>query len=132
MEYLEAVLLEGLRLHPPTSHLSRTCTEETSLIPGGPTIEPGVEVQVFKFKFIFYLNHYVGIRKVPVSGLCSDPSLYPRPDRFDPRRFLGRPKICGEEASGRFLAFGAGPRGCPGRAYAMLVAKAGMAALMAR
>ncbi len=67
--------------------------------------------------------------QVPLSGMCRDPELYPRPDAFDPQRFLAAD---GRKEKERFLGFGLGPRACPGRDFAMLQIKAGLAALLAR
>ncbi len=126
MEYMSAVILETLRMYPVVSHLSRTCESDYSLPGcgrrgGDLLVEKGTEVQI------------------PVSGVCADPDWHRRPERFDPSRFMrgGKKKPLWkeeekEEERLRFVGFGRGPRGCPGRRFAMLEAKAGLAALLAR
>jgi cytochrome P450 len=55
------------------------------------------------------------------------PGAFDRPDVFDPTRWLGSAN--GNHDTKAFLAFGTGPRFCPGRNLAFLEAKAALAML---
>lgn len=93
MPYLEAVVKELLRKHPPTPFsLTHAVTETTML--AGYDIPTDVNVDIF------------------LSGISDDPNVWSDPERFDPNRFLG-----GEQGGGndmRMLPFGVGRRICPG------------------
>ncbi|AXG76721.1 cytochrome P450 [Streptomyces paludis] len=91
----EAVVRETLRLYPPVWLMTRTASRTTTL--GDWSLSPGDDV---------LLNPYL---------IHRDPRWWPRPDEFDPTRWLnGRP------APGpTYLPFGAGPRVCLGSALTM-------------
>ncbi|RKR93011.1 unspecific monooxygenase [Micromonospora pisi] len=91
----EAVVKEVLRLYPPVWLMTRTARTATSL--GKWSLRPGDDV---------LLNPYL---------IHRDPRWWPRPDEFDPARWLG-----GQAAPGSaYLPFGAGPRVCLGSALTM-------------
>lgn len=91
----EAVVRETLRLYPPAWLMTRTASTETTL--GDWTLSPGDDV---------LLNPYL---------IHRDPRWWPRPDEFDPARWLD-----GRSAPGpAYLPFGAGPRVCLGSALTM-------------
>ncbi|MFI2228760.1 cytochrome P450 [Nocardia testacea] len=90
------VITEALRLYPPGWLFTRTVTTDTRL--GGYDLPAGTSV---------VYSPYILHRR-------SD--LYPNPDRFDPDRWdTPRPSI----RRHAFVAFGAGPRRCPGEAFAV-------------
>lgn len=89
-----AVLRETLRLYPPAWMLSRSPGEADEIdgrrIPGGATV---------------FISPLVTHRH---------PEFWPRPESFDPDRFLGSERT----HPYAYLPFGAGPRMCIGRAVA--------------
>lgn len=67
MIYLEGVLLEGMRMHPPLMVMAKTCTQEYTLPKTSGqfkavTIQPGTVVNI------------------PVLGIHMDSKYYPNPD----------------------------------------------------
>ncbi|MFI9386735.1 cytochrome P450 [Kutzneria sp. NPDC052558] len=91
-----AFVKETLRLHPPQWLLTRTALRPTEV--GGYRIRSGEQVLVCPFT------------------VHRDERYWPRPDRFDPGRWLtGRTP----HPPNTYLPFGAGPRICPGSALAM-------------
>lgn len=88
----DAVALEVLRLWPPAWHLRRRVLHDH---PIGPVkVRSGDDVVI------------------PVYALQRHPALWPHADRFDPRRWIGRP-----HRPAPFLAFATGPGACPGAAF---------------
>ncbi|XP_015125428.1 probable cytochrome P450 28d1 [Diachasma alloeum] len=113
MTYIEQVAKESLRLFTPVGRMSRLCSKQVTL--EGPdgltcTLRPGDEVHI------------------PVASLHMDPQYWENPEEFLPERF---DKDC-EEQRHKFvyLAFGEGPRMCPGMRMGLLQVKAGMAAIL--
>ncbi|MFJ3667322.1 cytochrome P450 [Streptomyces sp. NPDC090106] len=91
----EAVVRETLRLYPPAWLMTRTAAKESTLAKW--SLSPGDDV---------LLNAYL---------IHRDPRWWPRPDEFDPTRWLD-----GRAAPGpAYLPFGAGPRVCLGAALTM-------------
>lgn len=92
-KYLEAVVKESMRLHPPTENIGRTVTEEIQLggyrIPGGHTVV------------------------LCVDAVHSDPGNHPDPQCFRPERFLD-----GSASASNWLPFGGGVRRCIGAQFA--------------
>ncbi|RZF44024.1 hypothetical protein LSTR_LSTR007296 [Laodelphax striatellus] len=110
MVYLEMVLNEALRKHPPVARIDRVCTKTYTVPQTNITLNPGDSVSV------------------PVIGFHYDPDYYPEPDKFDPERFASDLKH--ERSPYVFLPFGAGPRNCIGLRFALLSTKAAMAHLL--
>jgi cytochrome P450 len=99
MPYLQAVVKELLRKHPPTHFvLTHAVTEPTTL--GGYDIPIDANVEVY------------------TAGIGEDPKLWSNPEKFDPERFISK----GEEADitgvtgVKMMPFGIGRRICPGLA----------------
>lgn len=97
MPYLNAVVKELLRKHPPTYFtLTHAVTEPVKL--GGYDIPMDTNVEFF------------------VYGISHDPNIWSDPEKFDPDRFLsGREDadITGVKAV-KMMPFGVGRRICPG------------------
>ncbi|MGH3647544.1 MAG: cytochrome P450 [Micromonosporaceae bacterium] len=103
-----AVLLEAMRLYPPAYLTERVTTTEITI--GGYAVPPGVIVMVAPWS-----TH-------------RHPELWPRPECFEPSRFVGdhdRPHYA-------YFPFGGGPRSCVGEHFAMLEAIVLLAALLAK
>ncbi|RZF36584.1 hypothetical protein LSTR_LSTR010695 [Laodelphax striatellus] len=106
MKYLENVLNETLRLHPPGAILPRFCTENYQV--------PGTDLVLEKGSQI----------NVPVIGIHRDAKYFPQPEEFIPERFDG------EIPKGVFFPFGGGPRICIAMRLAMLQMKIFLARLL--
>ncbi|KDP27354.1 hypothetical protein JCGZ_20178 [Jatropha curcas] len=102
MPYLKAVVLEGLRRHPPgyapaTPH---AVTEDAEL--GGYNIPKGTAVNFL------------------IADIGRDPNVWENPMEFKPERFLkGNFDLTGSREI-KMMPFGAGRRICPGYGLAML------------
>jgi cytochrome P450 len=95
LEYTDRIISEVLRKYPLLILMRRA---RTDLDLGGVRIPRGTEVALSQ-----YAIHH-------------DPSLYPRPARFDPDRWL--PDRASQLPNGAFIPFGAGVRHCPGHSFA--------------
>ncbi|XP_053205344.1 cytochrome P450 3A56-like [Panonychus citri] len=102
--YLEAVINESLRLHPPVIQLPRKCHSDY-IIPGtdGAILPKGSRA----FISIYAIHH--------------NPENYPEPHIFKPERFLHENRDSIKPFT--FLPFGAGPRLCIGMRFALINAK---------
>lgn len=96
--YLRQVLYESLRLYPPAWLVSRRALKDVVI--GGHTIPAGSSV---------FFSAY---------GVHRNPAIYSQPDSFDPERWSGEAEAIKPMTRSTFLAFGAGPRGCIGDAFA--------------
>jgi len=102
MPFLEQVLLETERLHPPFSGSFRYVVKPFEF--NGFRVPAGCRV--------FY----------SINGTHGDPGTFPEPERFEPGRFTpesaknARRELC-------LVGFGAGPRTCLGMGFARLKAK---------
>lgn len=104
LTYLEAMINETLRTTSIDSRGVRVTTSDTTI--------PFTDIHVPKGTTIhipFYVVHF-------------DKNNWPEPMKFDPERFLPEHKDTIKPCT--YLAFGAGPRECVGRRFAMLDLKA--------
>jgi cytochrome P450 len=106
LELLDATCAETLRLHPIIPDVARRLRAPMTL--GRWTIPAGVGVAVV------------------TSLLHADPKLYPRPEVFDPRRFIGT-----KPSPFAYTPFGGGSRRCLGAAFALYEMKLVLATLLA-
>ncbi|KAL5643195.1 hypothetical protein ACJX0J_001472, partial [Zea mays] len=107
MPYLKAVVLEGLRRHPPAHFLlSHAAVEETSLdrhrVPASTSVN------------------------FSVADVSMDETLWDRPDEFRPERFVNDGQGVSVDLTGsreiKMMPFGVGRRICPGLGLALLAA----------
>ncbi len=110
LPYTEQVLKEAMRLYPPAYTIARRAHEDTEI--GGYPVKRRSEIMLWIF-----MTH-------------RDPRWFPAPAVFRPERFTEA-----EEAKLprlAYLPFGAGPRACIGKAFAMIEAKVCLATLARR
>ncbi|KFK23793.1 hypothetical protein AALP_AAs64732U000200 [Arabis alpina] len=101
MPYLKAVVLEGLRRHPPGHFvLPHSVTEDTVL--GG------------------YKVPKKGTINFMVAEIGRDPEVWKKPMEFKPERFIGEEVDITGSRGIKMMPFGAGRRICPGIGLAML------------
>ncbi|MFD8982664.1 cytochrome P450 [Streptomyces sp. NPDC059564] len=110
LPYTRQVLIEVLRLWPPTWMLSRIALEQTVL--AGFTVPAGADVIVSPY------------------SLQRDPGVFPDPDVFDPDRWLPERVTVAQRQA--FTAFGGGRRKCLGEHYGMTEAILALAAISSR
>lgn len=110
--YLQAVIKETLRMHPPGPLLSwaRMSTSDSSV--GGYVVPAGTTAMVNTW------------------AIARDPKAWPHPLRFDPVRFTGpAAEFTVMRADLRLAPFGAGRRSCPWKGLAMAMVELWVAAL---
>ncbi|KAF7281450.1 hypothetical protein GWI33_004775 [Rhynchophorus ferrugineus] len=110
MKYLDMVINETLRKHPPAASISRVCSKKYEVPGTGVTIEKGTKVQI------------------PVWGIHMDPEYYPEPDKFNPENFSAENKAKRSEMA--FIPFGEGPRMCIGLRFGVMQTKIGLISLL--
>jgi cytochrome P450 len=121
MPYLDAVVLESLRMHPPVPFIMRGAHGEgaKAIIGGTAAVVPADGLRV-----LFNLG-----------DIGRDSKIWTDPDRFRPERFLagGEAEDIGPSPGPkeiRMMPFGAGHRHCPGMNMGMLNIKCFLAALV--
>ncbi|CAG9833427.1 unnamed protein product [Diabrotica balteata] len=110
MQYLEQIILESLRMHPPVSQIERLCTKDYVIPDTDILIEKGT------------------ILNISTRGIHYDPDIYSHPNVFDPDRFS--PENKSSISPMAFLAFGEGPRLCIGLRFGKLQAKVGLSSIL--
>ncbi|CAL1374684.1 unnamed protein product [Linum trigynum] len=93
MEYLQCVVKESMRLHPPAPMSVRKATDDAEL--KGYDVPKGTMVMI------------------NVWAIMRDPEIWDRAEEFVPERFLAEP-LDFKGQTGKFLPFGVGRRLCPG------------------
>ncbi|KAH0691705.1 hypothetical protein KY289_019063 [Solanum tuberosum] len=110
MQYLKAVIKETLRLHPPIPLLiPRESTEDIELL--GYHIPAKTQV---------IINAW---------AIGRDPLSWDDPEEYRPERFLNS-NIDVKGLNFELIPFGAGRRGCPGTAFAIVVIEVALARLV--
>ena len=110
LQYTERVLEEAMRLYPPAYTVARKVIADVEI--GGFHMPAGSEVMVW-----IYMTHH-------------DARWFPEPESFRPERF--EPAEAAKLPRFAYLPFGAGPRACIGKSFAMLEAKLLLATLLSR
>ncbi|CAH0722997.1 unnamed protein product, partial [Brenthis ino] len=110
MEYLDMVICESIRLHPPIGFLTRECVKDTVLPVGNIKIDKGTKI----FTPIYEVHH--------------DPKYNVDPEVFNPNRFS--PENRALIADVAYVPFGKGNRVCVGMRYAQLQVKSGLIHLL--
>ncbi|XP_077484759.1 cytochrome P450 3A19-like [Amblyomma americanum] len=103
LTYLNAVISEALRIHPPIARLERCVVEDITLVEQGIQLRKGMPVFV------------------PLHALHHDPEFFPEPECFNPERFLKEDNDSILRYS--YLPFGAGPRACIAMRFALCAMK---------
>ncbi|XP_047493445.1 cytochrome P450 3A4-like [Penaeus chinensis] len=99
-KFLDACIMETLRLYPISVYLERMCERN----PGtGITIPPGTVVSC------------------PVWTMHRDPKYWPEPEEFRPERFL--PENAANIPNFTHMPFGIGPRNCIAQRFALMETK---------
>lgn len=110
LPWTRAVLLEAMRLYPPLWTIERDALVDDEI--------DGVAIPAGSLMIMSpYLVHH-------------NPAVWQNPETFDPERFLPGQSPGIHRCA--FLTFGAGERGCMGRAFAMVEATIALAALAQR
>ncbi len=108
--FLDAILMESMRLYPPVWGIGRTANED---FPLGPyNIRQGTYIFA-----IPYATH-------------RQESLYPEPLEFRPSRWPNGFRDASKTPRGSYIPFGAGPRKCIGLRFSMLSAKLQLAEML--
>lgn len=92
MLYLDQVIHEALRMHPPITSISRVCNDTISIEFEGKrlTIEEGINIAI------------------PIHQIHHDNDIYMEPNKYHPERFDYTLKTCRDSCL--LLPFGGGPR----------------------
>ncbi|KAH7322452.1 cytochrome P450 [Stachybotrys elegans] len=114
LPYLDAVLKESLRLHPPLPNgLTRWVSEKDGAFICGQHVPFGTVVSV---------NHYCA---------STSPTNFRNPEAFAPERWMGDPKYADDNRH-VVQPFSVGPRNCPGQKFALYGIKLTLAHLLWR
>ncbi|CAN5972814.1 unnamed protein product [Sphagnum jensenii] len=111
LPYLQAILKETFRIHPP-----------------GPLLLPHRSIQPCQVEG-YYLPTNTRLI-VNLWAMGCDPNNWEKPLEFDPDRFMQHPEIDVHGHDFELLPFGTGRRACPGRPLGMLFAQIVLANLL--
>ncbi|XP_047493086.1 cytochrome P450 9e2-like [Penaeus chinensis] len=109
-KYLDACVMETLRMYPPGLFLERKCVKEYKIPGTDVTIEPGLIVTCSIF------------------NIQRDPKYWPEPEEFRPERFL--PENKANITNLTHIPFGIGPRNCIAMRFALMETKVGLAKML--
>lgn len=113
LRYLQCVVKEALRVHPPGPLLSWARLAVRDAHVGGHVVPAGTTAMVNMW------------------AIAHDPELWPEPDEFRPERFAEEDvSVLGGDL--RLAPFGAGRRACPGKTLALATVHLWLAQLLHR
>jgi cytochrome P450 len=110
LKYLQAVLLETLRLYPPIHRLPREAIESDEINGSPIPADSGI------FILTYFLHRH--------------PDYWTDPEKFNPDRFLTKPS--GQDCQYAYLPFGSGKRACIGRNFSLVELSLTMAMIVQR
>ncbi|CAB3261620.1 unnamed protein product [Arctia plantaginis] len=109
MKYMDMVVSEGMRLHPPAPFLDRKCVKDYNFGRVNKTATKDLIIRKgAAIGFPIYIFH-------------RNPELFPNPEKFDPERFSDENKHNIKPFS--YMPFGLGPRNCIGSRFALCEVK---------
>jgi cytochrome P450 len=109
-EYLDMVISETLRHHPPGFATERICTQAYQVPDSNLVLPKGMRILV------------------PINSIHHDAQYYPEPEKFNPDHFTAENKA--KRHPYTYLPFGQGPRNCIAMRFALMEAKAAIAHLV--
>ncbi|CAK9275169.1 unnamed protein product [Sphagnum jensenii] len=111
LPYLQAILKETFRIHPP-----------------GPLMAPHRSIQPCQVEgYNLPINTQLFVN---LWAIGRDPNIWEKPLEFDPDRFMQHPEIDVHGHNFELLPFGSGRRACPGRPLGILFAQIVLANLL--
>uniref|UniRef100_A0A8C0ZN28 Leukotriene-B4 omega-hydroxylase 3 n=1 Tax=Castor canadensis TaxID=51338 RepID=A0A8C0ZN28_CASCN len=110
LPFLTMCIKESMRLHPPVTHISRSCTQDVVL--PDDRVPKGV------------------ICIISIFGTHHNPTVWPDPEVYDPFRF--DPENIKDRSPLAFIPFSAGPRNCIGQTFALNEMKVALALTLLR
>lgn len=113
-KYLDLVIKESLRTHPPITGILKYCKKDTVI----KCSTTGDEYEVKAGQLI----------QVNINSLHKNPKVWEDPLVFNPDRFAGDPEF----HSNAWMTFSDGPRACIGRQFALQEGKLALVMLLSR
>ncbi|XP_066961970.1 cytochrome P450 6k1-like [Macrobrachium rosenbergii] len=109
-KYLDACIMETLRLYPPAPNLERVCSKDYKV--------PGTNITVRKGDII----------EVPIWSIHHDEKYWPEAEVYNPDRFM--PENKADIVPYTHMPFGGGPRNCIAMRFALMEAKVALSTLL--
>ncbi|XP_039304992.1 cytochrome P450 6k1 [Solenopsis invicta] len=107
LSFLDSVIAESMRLHPPIPHTDRIAARNYKV--------PGTELIIEKNVPVYF----------SITSTNEDPKYFSNPQNFIPLRTKNKQFY-------EFLAFGVGPRSCIGLRFALLIVKIALTTILSK